>query len=94
MANQGFYRDPERKLIAGICGALAPRFGIDATVLRLAVALIALFTGGTIIAAYVIVWMITPLGTAGRAPLARWIERAGDLFRSSDTPKNDWPDRV
>jgi phage shock protein PspC (stress-responsive transcriptional regulator) len=80
-----FRRDPERRMIAGILGAMAPRLGIDATWLRLAAALIAVFTGGVILWAYAILWMISPLGTNGRAPLARWFGRAGRIFKGPAT---------
>lgn len=89
-----FRRDPERRLIAGICGALAPRIGVEPTWVRLAVALFAVFTGGFVIWAYAILWLITPLGPEGRPPLARWMEKAGRLFRTPPFEYPQGPDRV
>lgn len=89
-----FRRDPERKLLAGVCGALAQRMGIEPTWLRLAVALLAVFTSGFVIWAYAILWVITPLGTAGRSPLARFMARAGRLFRTPPFEYPEGPDHV
>ena len=86
-----FYRDPERKLVAGICGALATKLNIEVTWLRLAVALIALFTGGAVVWAYLILWAITPLGASGQAPVSRFIDRAAAMFRPS---RENWPERM
>jgi phage shock protein PspC (stress-responsive transcriptional regulator) len=91
MATHTFYRDPERKLVAGVCAAIAARMGIEATWLRLIVALLAMFTGGAVVWAYLILWAITPLGATGEAPISRWMGRAGSLFRPSG---RDWPERL
>jgi phage shock protein PspC (stress-responsive transcriptional regulator) len=90
MATHSFYRDPERKLIAGVCAAIAARFNVEVAWFRLAIALVALFTGGAIVWAYLILWAITPLGATGEAPISRWVERAAGLFR----PSRDWPERL
>lgn len=89
-----FRRDPEHKLLAGICGALAERIGVEATWLRLALALIAVCTGGVVVWAYAILWAITPLGTAHKTPLSRFLERAGRLFRSRPFEYPEGPDHV
>lgn len=89
-----FRRDPERKLLAGICGALAERLGIEPTWLRLGVALLAVFTTGLLVWAYAILWAITPLGSTGRAPASRFLERAGRLFRSRPFDYPEGPDHV
>lgn len=46
--------------IAGVCGGIAEYFSIDPTVVRLATALLALFTGGIVVLAYVLAWLILP----------------------------------
>ena len=91
MATHTFSRDPERKLIAGVFAAIAARIGVEVTWLRLAAVLIALFTGGMIVWAYVILWAITPLGATGEAPISGWIQKAASLFRPSG---RDWPERL
>ena len=46
--------------IAGVCGGIAEYFSIDPTVVRLATALLALFTGGIVFLTYVLAWLILP----------------------------------
>lgn len=54
------YRSRTDRMIAGICGGLGEMFSIDATLIRLIFALIALFTAGTAILVYVLGWIIIP----------------------------------
>src|SRR5262245_46347300 len=53
------YREPEEKKIAGVCGGLADYFGIDPTLVRLAVVLLALTTG-VLLFVYVIAAVVIP----------------------------------
>ena len=50
------------KQIAGVCGGLAEYFGVDATIVRLAAVIIAIYPGAVIggIVAYLIAWFILP----------------------------------
>jgi phage shock protein C len=55
------YRSKKDRKIAGVCGGIAERFTIDATIIRLAWALVTIFTAffpG--ILAYIIAWIIVP----------------------------------
>lgn len=54
------YRSRTNRMIAGICGGLGEMFSIDATLIRLIFALVALFTAGTAILVYVLGWIIIP----------------------------------
>lgn len=63
-----FYRSREDKVIAGVCGGLAARFGWEPILVR-ALALILLFTAGFVIPVYVVLWMMTPKAPLGRGPI-------------------------
>ena len=53
-------RSTTDKKICGVCGGLAEYFNIDATLIRLGVALITLFACGTGILAYIIAALVIP----------------------------------
>lgn len=54
-----FYRDPECKSIAGVCGGLAAYFDIDVTILRVILLAMLVFAGlGFWI--YIIFWIVAP----------------------------------
>ena len=54
------FRDPDDKVLGGVCGGIAAYFGVDATIVRL-VFVAAIFFGGASIIVYPILWIITPL---------------------------------
>lgn len=61
------FRDPDNKVIGGVCSGIAAYFGWDVTILRIIIILLALpvFTGGafivkSIILFYIIAWLIIP----------------------------------
>ena len=54
------HRSRKDRMIAGICGGIGEMFSIDPTLIRLALALIALFTLGTAIVVYLLGWIIIP----------------------------------
>lgn len=53
------YRNPDDKMIAGVCSGIAAYFGLDPVIVRL-VFLVSIFFGGVGVVAYVILWIITP----------------------------------
>lgn len=53
------YRTREGRIVAGVCSGLATYFGIDATLIRLAFGVLAIF-GGMGVLAYLIAWVIVP----------------------------------
>jgi phage shock protein PspC (stress-responsive transcriptional regulator) len=55
-------RSATDKKIAGVCGGLAEFFGVDATIIRLAAVVLAIYPGAVIggIIAYLIAWFIMP----------------------------------
>lgn len=46
MKNKKLYRNTNNKMICGVCAGIADFFGIDPTLIRVAYALITLFSGG------------------------------------------------
>ncbi|UYQ92817.1 PspC domain-containing protein [Chitinophaga horti] len=55
-----FYRDPEAKVLGGVCGGLGAYFNIDPLVFRIVFALLAIGGFGTGIVVYFIIWIATP----------------------------------
>ena len=54
------YRSNKDKKIFGLCGGLAELFRIDATILRLIVAIGVVFSGGTVLLLYVVASLVIP----------------------------------
>lgn len=62
IGSMGFFRNRNDKIIAGICGGLAPVWGIDATLLRLII-LVAFFVSFSVLFwVYIVLWIIVPFG--------------------------------
>lgn len=53
------YRDPDDKILGGVCSGLGAYFGIDPVIFRLIFALL-IFGAGTGILVYIILWIATP----------------------------------
>ncbi|MDX6650472.1 MAG: hypothetical protein QOJ97_2423 [Solirubrobacteraceae bacterium] len=69
-------RDPERRVIAGVCAGLARPLGVDPVLLRAAF-VAAAAAGGVGILLYVVAWVLMPSGPAGHAPAERLRVRPG-----------------
>ncbi|MHC1708179.1 MAG: PspC domain-containing protein [Bacteroidales bacterium] len=54
------YRDPDNKVIAGVCSGLAAYFNIDMVWLRVIFIVVTLAGFGTGIIAYLLLWLLTP----------------------------------
>lgn len=48
------------RMLTGVCGGLADYFGIDASLIRVAVVLATLFTGGVVAVGYLIAAILIP----------------------------------
>lgn len=61
MANQGLYRSNQRRMIAGVMGGIAERFGWNASLLRIIFVIVsvmsAAFPG---ILVYLVLWLLIP----------------------------------
>jgi phage shock protein PspC (stress-responsive transcriptional regulator) len=59
IAPKRLMRDPDDKIIAGVCSGLGAYFGIDPLIFRLISGLL-LFAGGSIVPLYILLWLIMP----------------------------------
>ncbi len=65
-----FYRSRDDKVIAGVCGGLAERFGWEPVLVRVLAVLAFFFVMGPLaLIVYVTLWMITPRVPFGRAAI-------------------------
>ena len=55
-----FYRDPENKILGGICSGLATYFNIDVTLVRILLVILTFISTGFPIVVYLVVWLIAP----------------------------------
>lgn len=55
-----FFRDPDNKVISGVCGGIGAYFGVDIAIIRLLFVL-SVFVFGTGFIAYIILWISSPL---------------------------------
>ncbi|TCM69181.1 phage shock protein C (PspC) family protein [Acinetobacter calcoaceticus] len=61
MQNPGLYRSSQNKMIAGVMGGIAQRFGWNATLLRLIFVAVSLLSAGFPgILVYLVLWFVIP----------------------------------
>jgi phage shock protein C len=53
-------RSRKGRMIAGVCAGIAEYLGVDVTLVRLIVAVVAVITGGTGALAYLVAWALIP----------------------------------
>ena len=63
-----FYRSRENKLIAGVCGGLAETFSKSPLLVRLIFVGLVAFGGVPILAIYLLLWMMLPVGPEETPP--------------------------
>ncbi len=68
-------RTRQGRMIAGVCAGVADYFGVDVTLVRVLVAVVAVLTGGAGVLAYLVAWAIIPNESAD-GPVAE------DMFRN------------
>ena len=54
------YRDMDNALLTGVAAGLANYFGLDVVLMRIAFVLLAIFSGGTGIVIYILLWLVVP----------------------------------
>lgn len=74
------WRDPQNKMIAGVCAGIARQLGVDPTLVRLAVALLGVMSVGLAFWGYIVLWMITPATPLGQPPLSRVFDGIRRMF--------------
>jgi phage shock protein PspC (stress-responsive transcriptional regulator) len=67
-------RSTDDRWLTGVCGGLAEYTGIDPTIVRLAVAVLALCGGGGV-AAYVLAWLLIPSADPAESRADRIVAR-------------------
>lgn len=78
------YRSREDRVLGGICGGIAERYGWDPTLVRI-LTLISLITIGFTFPAYIVAWIVIPKAPRVRAPLT---PEEDEFWRGvSDRPK-------
>jgi phage shock protein C len=58
--NKVLVRSRKGRMAGGVCAGLAEYFGVDVTLMRVIVAVIAVITGGVGVLAYLVAWAIIP----------------------------------
>jgi phage shock protein PspC (stress-responsive transcriptional regulator) len=53
-------RSEDDAWLGGVCGGIAQYTGVDANLIRLLVAIGALFSFGTLVVAYIVAWVLMP----------------------------------
>ena len=53
-------RSQKGRMVAGVCAGIADYYGIDATLVRVIVAVVSIITGGAGVLAYLAAWVIIP----------------------------------
>ena len=54
-------RSRKGRIVGGVCAGLAEYFGMDVTLVRVIVAVIAVITGGAGVLAYLVAWALIPV---------------------------------
>lgn len=57
-------RSRKDRVIAGVCGGLANYLNVDPTLVRLIFAILVFVSGGVLIVAYIVMWLIVPEETS------------------------------
>jgi len=57
------YRDPEHKIISGVCGGLAAYFETDPAIIRLITILLSFISFGLVLIAYFVLWIMVKKAT-------------------------------
>ncbi len=60
-------RDLDQRMIGGVCAGIARRYDWDPTLVRVAVVLAAVISGGIVLVAYLAAWVVMPAGTDAEA---------------------------
>jgi len=59
-SSRDWYRSPSDRMISGVCGGLAEEFGLPPAVVRLGFVLLTLFSFGTGLLLYIVLWVVMP----------------------------------
>jgi phage shock protein PspC (stress-responsive transcriptional regulator) len=74
------------KLVAGVCGMIAEELSLDPTLVRVLFVCLVTVSGGLVLGAYILLWLVTPPVANGLSPVSRFSRWIDGLFSSSSTP--------
>ncbi|GAB3699991.1 PspC domain-containing protein [Mariniluteicoccus flavus] len=80
-------RSTSDKMLGGVCGGAARYFGVDATLVRLGVAALVLFTGVGIVA-YLLAWAVIPADTGEKTIAEDAFKRGEAWVKDQQAKKN------
>jgi phage shock protein C len=78
-------RGSPKRLVAGVCAMIAEELSLDPTLVRVLFVCLVTVSGGLVLGAYLLLWLVTPSVPNGLSPVSRfsrWIDR---LFSSSSS---------
>lgn len=82
------HRGLEERKLGGVCAALAKEFGVDVGLVRVAFVLALLFSGGTALLVYALLWAFTPGSALAKPPVQRVVDWLGDVTNAQkDEPR-------
>ncbi|MDY6799984.1 MAG: PspC domain-containing protein [Bacteroidota bacterium] len=82
-ATKRLYRDPDNRILGGVCSGIATYLNIDPLIIRL-LFLILIFAYGVIGIIYIVLWALLPAANS----TAQKLEMRGESFKISDIEKN------
>jgi phage shock protein PspC (stress-responsive transcriptional regulator) len=59
-SSRDWFRSSSDRMISGVCGGLAEEFGVPPAVVRLGFVLLTLFSFGTGLLLYIVLWVVMP----------------------------------
>jgi phage shock protein C len=74
------WRSRSNRVVAGVLGGLAEKFGLEARPLRILYGLLTVFSGGLLAVPYVGIWAITRLHGPGRSSPRLWRSRSDKVL--------------
>ena len=70
--SRDWFRSSSDRMVAGVCGGLAEEFGLPPAVVRLGFVLLTLFSFGTGLLLYLVLWVVMPEGGRRGEPDEDW----------------------
>ena len=70
-SSRDWFRSPTDRMVSGVCGGLAEEFGVPPALVRLGFVLLTLFSFGTGLLLYIVLWIVMPEG-GPREPDEDW----------------------
>ncbi|XXF77161.1 PspC domain-containing protein [Myxococcaceae bacterium GXIMD 01537] len=78
----------EGRALAGVCSALAREFGVDVGLVRVAFVLTLLFSGGTALLVYSLLWAFLPASAMEKPPVRKVVDWLGKVTNAEpDEPR-------